>query len=54
MSKIAFFDTRSYDKEAFTKENEKFGYEIDFFDFSQVAKIFAINTKENNSYQKIY
>ena len=33
MSKIAFFDTRSYDKEAFTKENEKFGYEIDFFDF---------------------
>lgn len=33
MSKIVFFDTRSYDKEAFTKENEKFGYEIDFFDF---------------------
>ena len=33
MSKIAFFDMRSYDKEAFTKENEKFGYEIDFFDF---------------------
>ena len=33
MSKIAFFDTRSYDKEAFTKENEKFSYEIDFFDF---------------------
>lgn len=33
MSKIAFFDTRSYDKDAFTKENEKFGYEIDFFDF---------------------
>ena len=33
MSKIAFFDTRSYDKEDFTKENEKFGYEIDFFDF---------------------
>ena len=33
MSKIAFFDTRSYDKEAFSKENEKFGYEIDFFDF---------------------
>ena len=33
MSKIAFFDTRSYDKEAFTNENEKFGYEIDFFDF---------------------
>ena len=33
MSKIAFFDTRSYDKEAFTKENEIFGYEIDFFDF---------------------
>ena len=33
MSKIAFFDTRSYDKEAFTKENETFGHEIDFFDF---------------------
>ena len=33
MSKIAFFDTCSYDKEALTKENEKFGYEIDFFDF---------------------
>lgn len=31
--KIAFYDTRSYDKEAFTKENEKYGYEIDYFDF---------------------
>lgn len=33
MAKIAFYDTRSYDKEAFSKENEKFGFEIDFFDF---------------------
>lgn len=31
--KIAFYDTRSYDKESFLKSNEKFGYEIDFFDF---------------------
>ncbi|MGP1496351.1 MAG: 2-hydroxyacid dehydrogenase [Treponema sp.] len=31
--KIAFYDTRAYDKSAFTKENETFGYEIDFFDF---------------------
>lgn len=33
MYRIAFFDTRSYDKEAFVKENEKYGFEIDFFDF---------------------
>jgi D-lactate dehydrogenase len=33
MTKIAFYDTHSYDREAFTKENESFGFEIDFFDF---------------------
>lgn len=31
--KIAFYDSRSYDKEAFLKENENFNYEIEFFDF---------------------
>ncbi len=31
--KIAFYDTRSYDKNAFTKENEKFNFDIDYFDF---------------------
>ena len=31
--KIAFFDTRSYDKKSFAKENEAFGYEIDFRDY---------------------
>lgn len=38
MIKIAFYDTRSYDKEAFTKENEKYGFEIDFFDFKLSEK----------------
>lgn len=33
MNKIAFYDTRSYDKEAFLRENENYGFEIDFFDF---------------------
>ncbi|MCQ2591310.1 MAG: 2-hydroxyacid dehydrogenase [Treponema sp.] len=33
MAKIAFYDTRSYDKEAFTSKNEGFGFEIDYFDF---------------------
>ncbi len=33
MTKIAFYDTHSYDREAFTKENESFGFEIEFFDF---------------------
>lgn len=33
MNRIAFYDTRSYDKEAFVKENEKYGFEIDYFDF---------------------
>lgn len=32
-TKIAFYDTRSYDKESFTKENEKFGFEIEYFEF---------------------
>ena len=31
--KIAFFDTRSYDKNSFSKANEAFGYEIDFRDY---------------------
>ena len=33
--KIAFFDTRSYDKASFTKANAEdgFNYEIDFRDF---------------------
>lgn len=33
MFKIAFYDTRSYDRDSFSKENEKFGFEIDYFDF---------------------
>ena len=31
--KIAFFDTRSYDRNSFLKENEEFRYEIDFRDY---------------------
>ena len=31
--KIAFYDTHSYDKEAFTLENQNYNYEIEFFDF---------------------
>ncbi len=31
--KIAFFDTRSYDKVSFTKMNEGFNYDIDFRDY---------------------
>ena len=31
--KIAFFDTRSYDKASFTKANEAYNYEIDFRDY---------------------
>ena len=30
--KIAFFDTKDYDKASFESTNEKFGYEISFFD----------------------
>ena len=38
MNRIAFYDTRSYDKEAFVKENEKYGFEIEFFDFKLTEK----------------
>ena len=31
--KIAFFDTHSYDRKSFEKENEQFGYEIDFREY---------------------
>ena len=31
--KIAFYDTRSYDRDAFTAANKDFLYNIDFFDF---------------------
>ena len=30
--KIAFFDTKEYDKEVFNKYNEKYGYEITYFE----------------------
>ncbi|HZK19929.1 MAG TPA: 2-hydroxyacid dehydrogenase [Treponemataceae bacterium] len=30
---IAFYDTRPYDRDAFTRANKKFLYNIDFFDF---------------------
>lgn len=32
MIKIAFFDTKEYDKKLFDKYNKKFGYEITYFD----------------------
>lgn len=38
MIKIAFYDTRSYDKDSFCSENEKFGFEIDYFDFKLTEK----------------
>ena len=31
--KIAFYDTHSYDKDAFTKSNQEFNFKITFFDF---------------------
>lgn len=31
--KVAFYDTRSYDRESFTESNEQFGFQIDFFEF---------------------
>ena len=31
--KIAFYDTRSYDRDAFTAANKNFLFDIDFFDF---------------------
>lgn len=33
MARIAFYDTRSYDKKSFSKENEKHSFEIEFYDF---------------------
>ena len=38
MNRIAFYDTRSYDKEAFVNANEKYGFEIEFFDFKLTEK----------------
>ncbi len=36
--KIAFYDTREYDREAFTEANRQFLYNIDFFDFHLTEK----------------
>lgn len=44
MFKIAFYDTRSYDKKAFVKANKSFGFEIDFFEF-KLEKKTAITSK---------
>lgn len=37
-AKIAVYDTRSYDKSALLKSNEKFGFEFDFFEFKLTEK----------------
>ena len=42
--KIAFFDTRSYDKVAFTKMNEEYKYDIDFRDY-KLNENTALTTK---------
>ena len=31
MAKIAFFDTKSYDREAFNKVNKQFGFDISYY-----------------------
>lgn len=31
--KVAVYDTHAYDKESFTKENENYKYQVDFYDF---------------------
>lgn len=31
--KVAFYDTRSYDRDSFTESNKNFGFDIDFFEF---------------------
>ncbi len=33
MARIAFYDTRSYDKDSFLIENEKHGFEIEYYEF---------------------
>lgn len=38
MKKIAFYDTHAYDKDSFSKENESFGFEIEYFDFKLTEK----------------
>lgn len=44
--KIAFFDTKEYDKQVFNKYNEKYGYEITYFE-ERLNKDTAILAKEN-------
>lgn len=41
MNKIAFYDTHSYDKDSFVKENRNFNFEIEFFDFKLNEKTAA-------------
>ena len=43
--KIAFYDTRSYDRDAFTRANRDFLYNIDFFDFRLSEKT-ALTAKD--------
>ena len=33
MARIAFYDTRSYDKDSFVKENEKHNFDIEYYEF---------------------
>lgn len=42
--KIAFYDTHSYDKEAFSKANKQYKYEIEFMDFKLNEK--TVNSAE--------
>lgn len=42
MKKIAFFDAKSYDKEFFDKWNEKYGFEIEYFEGKLNSKTAAM------------
>ena len=43
--KIAFFDTKPYDKKSFTAVNEDFGYEIKYFKLA--LNIIAVKQKNS-------
>ncbi len=38
MTRIAFYDTRSYDKDSFSKENERHNFEIEYYEFKLTEK----------------
>ena len=44
-AKIAFFDTKSYDRETFNRVNQEFGFEVKYYKEKMIVSTLVISQK---------